>query len=56
VAATALFLARLTYEPAADNEEYIEDMTGYKPMDLIDGLYSVVQDESQCSLRDRASL
>jgi cyclin A len=56
VAATALFLARLTYEPAADNEEYIEEKTGYKPMDLIDGLYSVVQDESQCSVRDRASL
>jgi cyclin A len=56
VAATALFLARLTYEPAADNEEYIEDKTGYKPIDLIDGLYSVVPDESQCSLRDRALL
>ncbi|KAM0888363.1 hypothetical protein ACQ4PT_028409 [Festuca glaucescens] len=43
VAATALFLATLRLDPAADNQQLIEDLTGYKPMDLFDGIYSLSQ-------------
>uniref|UniRef100_A0ACD5WQ16 Uncharacterized protein n=1 Tax=Avena sativa TaxID=4498 RepID=A0ACD5WQ16_AVESA len=40
VAATALFLARHILDPAGC-QEYFEELTGYKPIDLIDGMYSM---------------
>uniref|UniRef100_A0ACD5YTJ6 Uncharacterized protein n=1 Tax=Avena sativa TaxID=4498 RepID=A0ACD5YTJ6_AVESA len=42
VAATALLLARLMVNPA-DKQEYFEDLTGYKPVDLIDGIHSMLR-------------
>uniref|UniRef100_A0ACD5XZY8 Uncharacterized protein n=1 Tax=Avena sativa TaxID=4498 RepID=A0ACD5XZY8_AVESA len=41
VAATALFLARLIVDPAG-SQEFFEDLTGYKPEDLIEGMQSLL--------------
>ncbi|KAM0888364.1 hypothetical protein ACQ4PT_028410 [Festuca glaucescens] len=41
VAATAIFIARLRLDPDEDNHQYIEDLTGYKSMDLFEGIYSL---------------
>uniref|UniRef100_A0ACD5YU63 Uncharacterized protein n=1 Tax=Avena sativa TaxID=4498 RepID=A0ACD5YU63_AVESA len=42
VAATALFLAMRMVNPA-DNQEYFEDLTGYKPMELVGGMRSLLR-------------
>nr|XP_051196295.1 putative cyclin-F2-1 [Lolium perenne] len=41
VAATAMFIARLRLDPEVDNHQYIEDLTGYKTVDLFEGIYSL---------------